>query len=226
MRSVRIVLLIGLSALAAAAAEVRDLGESLGYLRLPDLDGEAFTVPEGPLVIDLRQARLAGPSGTERLRGLLASPGIRFVLVSEATAPAVVSLLDTRGPTVLTLGGTEAPPTDIRVAVSARDDRRAYEALDQGFSLAVLANPPLVKTRRDEASIVRARRNGTRPAEAAPPGEATKPVALPLSPNASEPTAPAAAATPAADLPPPPPVDLVLQRAVNLHRGLQALDRL
>ena len=226
MRSVRIVLLIGLSALAAAAAEVRDLGESLGYLRLPDLDGETFTVPEGPLVIDLRQARLAGPSGTERLRGLLASPGIRFVLVSEATAPAVVSLLDTRGPTVLTLGGTEAPPTDIRVAVSARDDRRAYEALDQGFSLAVLANPPLVKTRRDEASIVRARRNGTRPAEAAPPGGGNEPGGAPAGSERVRAHRARRSRHPRRRFPPPPPVDLVLQRAVNLHRGLQALDRL
>ena len=221
MRTVAILLLFSLSALAAAAAEVRDLGESLGYLRLRDLDGEAFAVPEGPLVIDLRQAQLAGLAGTERFRGLLTAPGIRFVLVSEATAPAVISLLDTRGPMVLTLGGTEAPPTDIRVTVSAREDRRAYDALDQGVSLADLANPPLVKTRRDEASIVRARRNGTRPADATPPGEGTNPPPPPAPAGA-----PPGAANPAADSLAPPPVDLVLQRAVKLHRGLQALKRL
>lgn len=226
MKGVAILLFISLNALAAAAAEVRDLGESLGYLRLRDLDAETFAAPEGPLVIDLRQAQPAGPAGTERLRQLLSSPGVRFVLLSEATAPAVVALLDTRGPTVLTLGGTEAPATDIRVAVSAGDDRRAYEALDQGVSLADLANPLLVKTRRDEASIVRARRTGTRPAEAAPPGDGPDRAAPPPPPNAPPLTAPAAATAPATDSPAPPPVDLVLQRAVKLHRGLQALKRL
>jgi hypothetical protein len=226
MRTVAILLFIGLGALAAAEAEVSDLGESLGYLRLRDLDGEAFAVPEGPLVIDLRQAQLAGTAGTERLRELLAAPGIRLVLVSEATAPAVISLLDTRGPMVLTLGGTEAPPTDIRVTVSALEDRRAYDALDQGGNLADLANPLLVKTRRDEASIVRARRTGTRPAEAAPPGEGANPAAPPAPPNAPAPTVPAAATPAATDSPTPALVDLVLQRAVKLHRGLQALKRI
>lgn len=216
MKILRIFCLLALAMLAARAAEVRDLGEGLGYLRLRDIDGEAFSVPAGPLVVDLRQATQAGSAGVDRLRGLLGTPGVRFVLVSESTAPTVVTFLQTRAPTVLTIGGIGASDTDIRVSVSAEDDRRAFAALEQGASLADLATPSLVKARRDEAAILRARRTGNRPPDG-PPSPTGPPA------GATPPTPPAA---PAEAAPAPAPSDPVLQRAVQLHRGLRALKRL
>ncbi|HEY0967002.1 MAG TPA: hypothetical protein VGD88_06405 [Opitutaceae bacterium] len=217
MSIVRFLFVTALATLVAHAAEVRDLGEGLSYLRLRDVDGEAFSVPAGPLVVDLRQATQAGSGGIDRLRGLLGLSGVRFVLVSEATAPAITAFLETRAPTVLTIGSLGAPETDIRVSVSTEDDRKAFEALEQGTSLADLVTPPLVKARRDEAAILRARRAGNRPPDGPPPP------AVPTTP--ATPTPPAAPAT--AEAPTVPPVsDPVLQRAVQLHRGLRALKRL
>ena len=214
MSILRFLFTTALATLVASAAEVRDLGEGLGYLRLRDVDGEAFSVPAGPLVIDLRQATQAGSGGIDRLRGLLGLPSVRFVLISDATAPSITTFLETRAPTVLTLGGLGAPETDIRVSVSAEDDRKAFDALDQGASLTDLVTPPLVKARRDEAAILRARRAGNRPPDGPPPPATPQTPAAPASPAAIE--------TPAAT----PPSDPVLQRAVQLHRGLRALKRL
>lgn len=185
-----------------AAAEVHDLGENLGYLRLRDPGAEAIPTVGGALVLDLRQAVDATAAAADRLRALLAGPGARFVLISRATAPALLALLAERPPAVFTLGAADAPDPDFTVSVSAEDDRRAYDAFDQGTPLASLASPPLAKPRRDEASILRdrARRGGgAPPASAAPsPGES--------------------AAAPAGDP--------VLRRAVQLHRGLRALKAL
>ncbi|GAB1488525.1 hypothetical protein MASR2M8_09700 [Opitutaceae bacterium] len=207
----RFLFAFAIASLAAHAAEVRDLGEGLGYLRLSDISGEAFSAPVDPLVVDLRQATQAGSDGIDRLRGLLGQPSLRLVLVSEVTAPAIITFLETRSATVLTLGGLGAPETDIRVPVSTEDDRKAYEALDQGASLADLVTPPLVKARRDEASILRARRTSNRPSDSPPPPDTPMP---PVAPTPAD----APTVTPLSDP--------VLQRAVQLHRGLRALKRL
>jgi len=186
-----------------ATAEVHDLGENLGYLRLRDAATEAIPDVNGALVLDLRQAEDATTTAAERVRPLLAGPGARFVLISRTTAPALLALLAEHSPTVFTLGAAGAPDPDFTVNVSAEDDRRAYDALDQGTPLASLASPPLTKPRRDEASILqdRARRSGAPP----PPAAAAPP-----------PEEPAAA----------PAGDPVLQRAVQLYRGLRALKAL
>ncbi len=224
MRRLGFIALLGLfAAWVGAAAEVRDLGADLGYLRLRDVDREAFSATTRALVLDLREATSGNGAGAERLRGLLAPGAVRFVLVSARTAPAILALLEARPPSVLTIGGREAPPVDIVVSVSEADDRRAYDSLEQGANLAELANPPLVKARRDEASILRARRGSNGPPGAPPPPAGT--TAPPAEPPAS-PDAPAPAATTEPAAPPAPRGDAVLQRAVQLHRGLMALKRL
>ena len=111
-----------------------------------------------------------------------------------------------RGAGVVTLAPRGRSSADISVHLSAADDRRAYDALEHGTALADLLTSEPHKERHDEAALVRDR---TAPvAEDAPSAEDPAPDA----------SAPAAAA--------PPPLDLLLQRAVQLHRALRALKRL
>lgn len=203
-----------LAAILANAAEVSDLGDDLGYLRLHDIDAETYSVSPGPLVIDLRQATTTNGPGIDLLRALLTSPDVRFVLISGSTPAPVLQLLAQRTPTVLTLGGIGAANPDFKVTVSAEEDRAAYADFEQGASLTELANPPLAKPRRDEAAILQARRTPSRPAGGAP---SAPPATSAPAPGADAEAAPAAR---------PPRSDPVLQRAVQLHRGLRALKRI
>lgn len=202
-----LLLCAALAARGAAPAPV-DLGEGLSYLRVGQVDG-AINAP-GPHVLDLRRATAADDAAADAFVAPLRAAGpVRFVLVSRQTAPALLTRLGQRASTVLLLGtGVAEPVLDLSLPVPADEDARAYDAYAQGTDLARLIQPPVRKPRRDEAAIMRSRANGNgngngNGAEAEAPAE----------PAAGEPAEPLL-------------VDLVLQRAVHLHRGLKALGRL
>jgi hypothetical protein len=102
------------------------------------------------------------------------------------------------GIVVVGIAGTDFRP-DVPVKASAAEERRAYDALDQGAVLTTLLADNPTKVRNDEASLTRDR---------------------PPEPPAATPSDPAAAKRE------PPPMDLTLQRAVHLHRALVALKKI
>lgn len=194
-----------------AAPEPRDLAPDLAYLRAHSL-GESLPALNSPalatraLVLDLRYATTAETDATELAR-LLAARGLNaprwFVLVSPETPGALSAVLATPPRGVLTLGVEGSRPAPRVVVTQAADaDRRAYDAAGGGMTIEALITGKVEKERYDEASLVREFENG---------------VADPAPPPAPDPTA----------QPPPEkaPVltDRVLQRAVHLHRALQAL---
>jgi hypothetical protein len=96
---------------------------------------------------------------------------------------------------------------DIPVNVSPQADRLAYDALAKGTPIEDLVAHKLDKPRRDEAELARQHTNGSADEDSeAPP--------------------PKTAATPAPPAIEAPVTDLVLVRAVQLHRALLALRRL
>ncbi|AOS44908.1 hypothetical protein Verru16b_01977 [Lacunisphaera limnophila] len=204
--------LVGASLLAtfllsvtAAATELTDLGQGLGYLRAHSLD-ESIKPLAGAtaLVLDLRHATATPEAVTSFAAALAARPADArlFVLVSPATPAALAQHLPAP---VLTLGiAGSQPAPQVVVSQSAADDRRAYDALATGTPLADLISGTIEKERYDEATLVQEFKLGhpeaTPPEPGAPSGGADAPV------NAR-------------------PTDRVLQRAVHLHRALLALKR-
>ncbi len=196
---------------AASATELTDLGHGLAYLRIHSVaESEAAlrkVLPgSGALVLDLRYAT-ASEESVAVLQAALAghrADAPRFILLSPATppvlAPAVTSAL-----TLGTPGSVPAPK--VVVQTDAATDRRAYDALESGTPLAPLISGKIEKERFDEATLVQEFKNGNPDAAPAP---------------TPDPTAPKPAGTPEK---PTPLVDRVLQRAVHLHRALQALRR-
>jgi hypothetical protein len=109
---------------------------------------------------------------------------------------------------VVTIGPASSEfKADIPVVVSPQADRLAYDALAKGTPIEDLVAHKLAKPRRDEAELARQRTNGNTDEE-------------------DEEPSPKAAATPAAPAVEAPVTDLVLVRAVQLHRALLALRRL
>jgi len=92
---------------------------------------------------------------------------------------------------------------DISLAVAPAVERRAYDALENGASADSLITEPVEKARNDEERLDR-----DRLADSAPPDQGVEP------------------GQPAPAREPPPLIDPVLQRAVQLHRALLALKRL
>lgn len=203
------------SALCALSAgtELTDLGSGLAYLRIHSVaDSEAAlrkAVPgAGALVLDLRYATASDESAAALKSALARRPTNTplFILVSPATPSAVAPAI-VQSP-ALTLGAPgSAPGPKVVVLTDAATDRRAYDALETGTSLEKLISGKIAKDRFDEATLVHEFKNGNPDAAPAP---------LP------DPTAPKPAGTPEQ---PAPLVDRVLQRAVHLHRALQALRR-
>lgn len=207
---------------AASDAAVQDLGQGLGYLRIKDLDTFSPPTAPRPLVIDLRHVTITTPAAAAKLQPLLAAEGPpRFVLVSASTPPALVALLDARAPTVLTLGtASPALTPDIAVGATAEEDRLAYEAVEKGTPLAAVVARRLEKERYDEAAMTRDHANGVPVPDSPPAADSTPPTDPEAKPPATTPgngTAGAKAATP--------PVDAVLQRAVQVYQALKALRK-
>lgn len=208
-------LLAAVSFLAFAAATVtaaplqRDLGHGLVYFRVAnapaDLPRDTATAKQ-PCVLDLRYARADAGAGQQLGAWLADRAGPKhpvFVLANNSTAPVLLhALVGASGiPGVMTIGISSPQfSPEFPVFQSPVDELSAFEALANGASVAAVTTDNPNKQRNDEASLSRE----TQPEDAAAdtekdPKEATK--------------APAR-------------IDAALQRAIHLHRGLQALKRI
>jgi hypothetical protein len=227
LRSVRVALFtvflalsLPLSALRSPAAEVIDLAPDLGYLRVHSivLEREAIAaalLKSRALVLDLRYPLDERDAG-ETLRQELASHPAKarlYVLVSPATPVPVVGAIAASPARLTTLGVKGArPEPQVVVLQPPADDRRAFEAHTAGTALADLISGKIDKDRFDEATLVQEFRLGLPGDRSAgqPPGTAAE-----SRPEAAAPAAKAPARV----------TDRVLQRALHLHRALQALKR-
>ena len=200
-----------LASALSAAPLVRELGDGLGYARiaqLPDDLPDTAKIPGPALVLDLRNVPATPDTANAFALWLTLQDRAKaplLVLLNPDTAPLLRQVLhqQTSRPGILTLGPASpdyAP--DIVVPISADADRLAYAASDNTCPIADLVTRQLDKPRYDEASLV-----GKTDRDAPPP------------PNPDELAAPAPEA-------PARPHDLLLARAINLHRALRALDRL
>ena len=201
---------------AGAAPLERDLGRGLTYLRVTQLPADLPTKsaePHKALVLDLRCASADANAAQAfeawlKFRASANSP--LTILVNAETSPLLlrVFLAAPALPGVVTIG--PAPDdfnVDVPVNVSPQADRLAYDALANGTPIEDLVARKLDKPRRDEAELARQHNNGNtdEDSDAPPPKAATVP------------------APPAVEAP---VTDLVLVRAVQLHRALLALRRL
>jgi hypothetical protein len=207
MRMLRPLLFCALAALApfAGAAPGRDLGDGLAYYRVHELPADLPSPPAGgpgACVVDLRFAR-SGDMAAGAFRAWVKFNATArapiFILVNSGTAAALRSEfkgLGQAGLVVIAPRG-EGLASDVSVQVRPEEDRRAYDALDKGTDAAALLSDYPDKPRVDEAYLEKEHISDSE------------------SPD------------PETDLPAPPRplVDLVLQRAVQIHRGLRALRR-
>ncbi len=203
-----------------ANSDPADLGRGLRYFRVAALAADLPTLEPalaaGPLVLDLRAAQ-GDTVSTVRLRELLqhhataADAGRPLFVLLAADTPEAIRAAVPAAPAILTLG-CAGPGFAPALAVPAEPDldRAAVAALAAGRPARELIEEKLDKPRFDEARLARAHANGRRGDDAGAP------------PPAAEPKdSPDAAAAPEA-----PVKDLVLQRAVFLHRALLALGRI
>lgn len=206
LRLLPVLAFAALATLAGATPPV-DLGQGLSYLRVEALGqsqaelGDALRRPS-TLIVDLRYTA-KDTEGLDALRALVrepASPKL-YVLVSPETPRPIADVIGGAPSRIVVLGVPDSRPApQVVVEQPRKEDRLAYDALAQGTSLADLISGKVDKERYDEASLVQEFKNGNH--------------------DARPPTGPAAAASAPAR-----PTDRVLQRAVHLHRALQALRR-
>jgi hypothetical protein len=146
---------------------------------------------------------------------------VRIVLINATTSPALIAALGHEHPSVITLGPrTPALAPDIAVAISNEDDLRAFNALANGTPLNKLINDNREKRRYDEAKLVQDHGNGVTPPDSILPAEAEDDTVK------TEPTAGKKASPSEKKAAPVPVIDLVLERAVQIHRSLLALKKL
>jgi hypothetical protein len=214
------------SCLAAPSAPL-DLGRGLTYARLqqlPDDDAMLATVWKAPaLIIDLRHP--IGATGQTIPADLSSRPRTAplFILVGPDTPAALLAALRDHAPALITIGLAAPGLTpDIAFPLNPEADRRAYDALAAGASAESLISENLTKHRFDEAALARDRDNGVAEDEEPGPNGADPNTALPA---AGPPPAPAGV-PPTTTAPERPLKDIVLQRAVQLHRALLALGKL
>ncbi len=201
----------------------RELIPGLPYFRITDYMKEAAEVQtaltKDAVVIDLRSTAGSSEAAialTEHLEEARVSQrGIRLILINPSTSPEIVKALSKPRPRQLTLGprAPELTP-DIAVASSAEEDRRAYDALASGTPLEKLISSITDKKRFDEAALVRSRAGLTSPALETEPDVTTAVESAATSgQKENQPVAP------------PPPHDLVLERAVQIYRALLVAKR-
>lgn len=197
------------SAQSAETVETVDLAPGLRYLRIHSLEKSALELAavlnlnQTPaLVLDLRY--VANEKGAaQAINALNSHPAkpVLYILVSPETPAEVAAVISTTPTRLITLGiRNSQPQPKVVVDQTAADDRAAYAALDNGTSLAALVSGKIDKEHFDEAELVKEFNNGNHDAR---PPEGN----------------PDAAKSPA------PLTDRVLQRALHLHRALQALKR-
>jgi hypothetical protein len=208
-RRLLVLLLVWVVASPAFATTPHDLGEGLTYWRLATLPADLPSAGQpGACVLDLRyaagdEAAAIALAGWLKLHASTRTPVL--ILANPATAaPLLRTLAPAALPTgTLTLGRPGAGFTpDLAIATTAETEQLAYDAFTAGTTPAALMEENLTKERHDEAAIVRQLADGTPPPAAEP----------------------APGTTPAGALPPPPLIDRTLQRAVQVHRGLLALQ--
>jgi hypothetical protein len=190
-----------------AAPLERDLGQGLVYVRVHAVPGDLPAPAAHPqsTVLDLRYvaADAAAASALQawvRFRATAHTPV--FLLANGDTAPALLAPFadrDSVGAVMIVGIAAKDFRPDIAVPASPDTERRAYDALETGATLAMLLTDHPDKVRNDEASLAK-----DRLAEAA--ADAVQDAVKPH--------------------PAPPPIDATLQRAVHLHRALLALKKL
>jgi hypothetical protein len=216
----------------AAPLVTAKLEDGLAYVRADDL-GQ-------PTVRDAIERALAGPAAVLDLRYAhgdaddaawlraqlsRARDQLRrtvYLLANDQTSPRLVPAfadLPAAARTVVIAPAQSAVPAQVQVAVTPEHDRVAYAAGREAAALPGLIAEVVEKRRFDEAALV-SRRANNRPA-ASP--------AAPLPPDPSGINGPprttsAEEASDNVELAPPPLRDVLLQRAVFLHRGLVALQ--
>jgi hypothetical protein len=187
-----------------AATLVRDLGKGLTYYRVHELPNDQPSPPSGrpgPCILDLRFAKADEGSAATLRAWIKFNVSVRspiFVLENAHTDPSLLAAITGSGQPglVLLAPATDKVAPDVTVKVSPAEDRRAYDAAEKGAELATLLSDYPDKPRIDEAYLEK------------------------------EHIADSEAPDVPADKAPPPLTDKVLQRAVQLHRGLLALKRL
>lgn len=199
--------LAGLANAAPLPGPVRDLGKGLVYFRVHELPTDIPSPQAGqPLaacVLDLRFAKTDAASPAALKAWVRFNASVRtpvFVLENSGTDPALLAALSGSGPAgqVVLAPDSEKLAPDIAVKVSPEVDRRAYDALEKGESVASLLTDFPDKPRIDEAYLEKEHI----PDSSAPDVPEDKPMAA------------------------RPLVDVMLQRAVQLHRGLLAMRRI
>lgn len=195
--------------LASGAPVEREVGNGLVYVRVRTLPADLPAKTNGrvaPCIIDLRYVETDG-EGATAFGAWLKSRATRrtpvFVIANADTARPLLKELtmQERGAGMVVVGvprGAFKP--DVAVSTSAEDERRAYDALEQGAAIGTLLADNPNKVRNDEASLA-----PDRPALPARPSDE------PVESEAKQSS---------------PPIDAALQRAVHLHRALVALKRL
>ena len=201
---------------AGAAPLERDLGRGLAYLRVAQLPADLPTKAAEPhkvLVLDLRFVSAdsaAGKAFAAWLKFHASANSPLTILINTETSPLLLRAFLTSPfpPGVVTIGpASNEFKADVPVEVSPQADRLAYDALANGTPIEDLVAHKLDNPRRDEAELARQHANGSTDEEVEEPSP--KPVATPAQPAVAAPV-----------------TDLVLVRAVQLHRALLALRRL
>jgi hypothetical protein len=188
----------------AAATLIRNLGQGLTYYRVHEIpQDQPAAARAGVSVLDLRYAK-SDELGASALKAWVAFNASAhapiFVLENAQTDPALLAVFTARGPAgmiVLAPASARMEP-QISVTVSPEDDRKGYDALEKGADVRSLLSDYPDKPRIDEAYLEKE--------HIADSDSPEVPTDKPL--------------------PPRPTVDAMLQRAVQLYRGLLALKRI
>jgi hypothetical protein len=199
---------------ALAAPPVRDLGLGLSYVRVHSLPGDLPS--DGSLsghacVLDIRYVQGGGATAGALASWLSTHCGPRtpvLLLANASTGRDLLAALQGPGaaPGLVVLGAA-APgfQPDVAVAIPPGAERRAYDALERGTPVDSLVTERVDKPRNDEAMLAR---------EHLPDSALGEDEGGTQAEQAGRPE------------PPPPLIDAVLQRAIQLHRALLALKRL
>jgi hypothetical protein len=222
------VLLLAIAPGLRAALE-KDLGQTLAYLRINDAQADLGTVLDlierrPALVLDLRSVIVEDGIAEPLQAALIKRPlprAVRIILINSTTAPALIAAVNAPLPNVITMGPrTAAVIPDVAVATSDEDDRRGFAALAAGTPVEKLINDTRDKRRYDEARLVHDHANGVTPPDSLLPSDAEDDSVT------TEPTSDPKPSDENKKAEPPLVVDLVLERAVQLHRSLLALKKL
>jgi len=154
------------------------------------------------IVYDLRDVTWTNGSPQNVRKLFTETHPLSVVLLRSTSDPAWFAALADRSHRVILVSpiGT-SPISDVSVAVTTDEVSAAIQAIETGVDLASLALPEIAKRRFDEAALVRRHSGKNDPASS---------LNGPVETN---------------EAPVPPTPDLMLQRAVQILQGLEALGR-